>query len=119
MVVRPRRSVERHQFPRPYRPWEIYSRSPTVKRILDSFQDGRFGPNAWVRDKLLSENECYLHLAHLESYLEAHAEVDRLYQDRDAWAENAVRNVARIGRFSSDRTIREYAKDIWGIDSVR
>jgi starch phosphorylase len=107
------------QLPRPYRPWEIYSRSPTVKRILDSFQGGRFGPHAWVRDKLLTENERYLHLADLESYLQAHAEVDRLYQDRDAWAEKAVRNVARIGRFSSDRTIREYAADIWDIHSVR
>jgi starch phosphorylase len=107
------------QVQRTYRPGEIYRSSPTAQRILDSFRDGRFGPHAWVCHKLLSENEPYLHLADLESYLRAHTEADRLYQDRAAWAETAIRNVARIGRFSSDRTIREYAEDIWHIKPVR
>jgi starch phosphorylase len=107
------------QLPRPYRPWEIYGRSPAVRRILDAFRDGRFGPHAWVSQKLLAEDERYLHLADLPSYLEAHAEAGRLYQDRTAWAEKAIRNVMRIGKFSSDRTIREYAAEVWGIRSVR
>ena len=69
--------------------------------------------------KLLADGESYLHLADLESYLQTHKEAEQLYRDRNAWAAKAILNVARMGRFSSDRTIREYAKDIWGLKSVQ
>jgi starch phosphorylase len=104
----------------PYRPQEIYERSATVRRIIDAFQANLFcpkspGQHAWVAQKLLAVNERYLHLADLESYMEAHAAAGKLYRDRRAWAAAAIRNVARVGKFSSDRTIREYAKEIWDI----
>ncbi|MCI0455968.1 MAG: glycogen/starch/alpha-glucan phosphorylase [Gemmataceae bacterium] len=107
----------------PYRPWEYCQRDPQVRRILDSFREGRFCPGApgrhdWIYHKLLAEGEPYLHLADLGSYLQAHDDSARLYQDRPAWAERAIRNVARVGKFSSDRTIREYARDIWGLTPV-
>ena len=54
-------------------------------------------------------------LADLNSYVEAQERADRLYRDPAAWDEKAILNVARAGKFSSDRTIREYAEDIWGI----
>jgi glycogen phosphorylase len=103
-----------------YHPWEIYRTSPTVRRVLDAFRDGRFCPDArgrhdWVYRKLLAGGEQYLHVADLESYLQAHAAAGRLYRERPAWAAKAIRNVTRVGGFSSDRTIREYAEDIWKI----
>jgi starch phosphorylase len=101
-----------------YLPGAIYDRSPMVHRILDAFRDSRFcpgtpGQHAWVSQKLLSSQEPYLHLADLESYLHTHDEAARLHRDRSAWARKAILNVARIGKFSSDRTIREYAREIW------
>ena len=52
------------------------------------------------------------------AYAEAHTQVERAYQDSDGWARKALFNIARMGRFSSDRTIREYAKEIWRIEPV-
>jgi len=107
-----------------YKPREIYFRSPIAQRILQAFRDNRFCPRSpgrheWVYARLLSDGEPYLHLADLESYLQTHKQAEQLYRDRSAWAAKAILNVARMGRFSSDRTIREYAKDIWGLKSVR
>ncbi len=106
-----------------YHPWEIYRRSPAVRRILDAFRDGRFCPDSpgrhdWVYRKLLADGETYFHVADLESYLGAHAEASAVYADLPVWASRAVLNVARVGMFSSDRTIREYARDIWHIQAV-
>lgn len=56
-----------------------------------------------------------MHLADLTSYIQAHEQVGALYSDPDAWAQKAVLNVASSGKFSSDRTIAEYAADIWGV----
>ena len=106
-----------------YRPRDLYDRSPIIKRIIDAFQANLFCPtepgrHSWVGQKLLAANERYLHLADLESYLTAHAAAGRMYRQRSVWAAAAIRNVARVGKFSSDRTIREYAKGIWRIESV-
>jgi starch phosphorylase len=112
--------IRRLRAERGYNPGEIYRRNPDVRRILDSFRDNCFCPRTpgrheWVAPRLLSATEPYLHLGDLESYLEAHATADRLYGNRAAWAVKAIRNVARIGKFSSDRTIQEYAQDIWNL----
>jgi starch phosphorylase len=58
-------------------------------------------------------------LADFEAYCDAQREVDRAYCDRRRWARSAILNTARVGKFSSDRTIREYARDIWRLDPVR
>jgi starch phosphorylase len=106
-----------------YRPDAIYHRSPVVRRILDALRDGRFCPrqadrHSWVPKKLLAFGEQYLHLADLESYLQAQEAAAALYRDAPAWTAKAILNVARTGKFSSDRTIAEYARDIWGIKPV-
>ncbi len=106
-----------------YKPDELYRRSGTVKRVIDALRDGRFCPrepkrHAWVAEKLLAFGEQYFHLADLESYLEAQETAARLYRDRTAWTQKAILNVARTGKFSSDRTILEYARDIWNIKPV-
>jgi starch phosphorylase len=66
-----------------------------------------------VRDALLTHGDHYMHLADLKSYGEAHQRVSRLYADRHAWANKAILNVASSGKFSADRTITEYADEIW------
>jgi starch phosphorylase len=106
-----------------YHPWEIYRQSAAVRRVLDAFRESRFcratpGRHDWIYRKLLADGEQYFHVADLEAYLRAHEEASRLYRDRAAWAGRAILNVARVGTFSSDRTIREYARDIWNIRPV-
>jgi starch phosphorylase len=106
-----------------YRPQETYDRDPAVQRILDAFRDNRFcprspGQHAWVPTKLLAANEQYLHLADLPAYLKVHDDLASLYRDRPAWVHKAILNLARSGKFSSDRTISEYARDIWKIVPV-
>jgi glycogen phosphorylase len=107
-----------------YRPREIYNSNPAVRRVMDAFKESRFctadtrGSHEWVYHKLLADGEQYFHLADLGSYIQAHEEAGRLYRNRTAWATKAILNVARVGKFSSDRTIREYARDIWNIHPV-
>ena len=60
----------------------------------------------------------YFHLADLDSYIESQNEAGQLYHEEHAWARKAILNVARMGKFSSDRTISEYARDIWGTGPV-
>jgi starch phosphorylase len=90
---------------------------------VDSFVSNRFcreepGQFAWIKDSLLDEHDDYLHVADFESYLEAQARADQAYCDPSRFTQMAILNVARIGKFSSDRAIQEYANDIWGLKSV-
>jgi starch phosphorylase len=65
--------------------------------------------------KLLSARDEYVHLADMAAYIETHARIDEAYVDRNRWRRMALLNIARMGRFSSDRTITEYAREIWRI----
>jgi starch phosphorylase len=91
-----------------------------LRRIIDSLASGHFsrGDRDIFRPliaKLLSTRDEYVHLADLQPYIEKQAEVDAAYADRQQWLRKSLLNVARMGKFSSDRTIREYANDIWKI----
>jgi starch phosphorylase len=102
-----------------YKPREHYERNPALKRVLDAISKGSFSPGDEQRyvgliDGLLSR-DTYLLLADFADYLAAQERVDVLYRNPQAWAEQAILNIAGMGRFSSDRTIREYARTIWGI----
>ena len=66
----------------------------------------------------LLEKDVYFHLADLPSYIETQESVAREYCNPTGWTRKAILNVARIGKFSSDRTVREYASEIWNIESV-
>ena len=74
--------------------------------------------SAPLRDALLAHGDYYMHLADLKSYLEADQRLRELYADPDDWARKAILNVAGSGKFSSDRTIAEYAADIWHVECV-
>jgi starch phosphorylase len=79
----------------------------------DQFSRDEPGIFAPLRDVLLTRGDYYMHLADLKSYLEADERLCRLYGDPAGWSRKAVLNIANSGRFSSDRTIAEYATDIW------
>ncbi len=102
-----------------YRPWDYYS-DPATRRVLDALNGDRFCPGepGLFRpffESLLRGGDEYFHLADLPSYIKAQREAGQEYLDEATWARKAILNVARTGKFSSDRTIREYARDIWGI----
>jgi glycogen phosphorylase len=101
-----------------YNPHWHYDNEPETRAALDLiFSDyfsrdepGIFAP---LRDALLTHGDHYMHLADLKSYLEADRRLTELYTDADAWARKAILNVASSGKFSSDRTIAQYAAEIW------
>jgi starch phosphorylase len=101
-----------------YRPQWHYDNEPETRAALDLvFSDhfcqgepGIFGP---LRDALLTHGDRYMHLADLGAYLEADRRLVETYADPDAWARAAILNVASSGKFSSDRTIAQYADEIW------
>ncbi|WP_432735428.1 glycogen/starch/alpha-glucan phosphorylase [Maridesulfovibrio sp. FT414] len=109
---------------RSYHPREIYNNSFDVRQVLGALLENRFSQHdydlfRWIVDKLLSDNEQYMHLADFSSYVETQKLVDRDYAEPELWAHKAILNTARMGRFSTDRTMEEYARDIWGIRAVR
>ena len=101
-----------------YQPLQLYETNPRLKAVLDAIGGGAFSPDEPGRyralvDSLLWGGDHYLLLADFESYVAAQARVDALYRDPQAWAAKAIRNVAGMGWFSTDRTIGEYARRVW------
>ncbi|GCL61593.1 glycogen/starch/alpha-glucan phosphorylase [Pseudaquabacterium pictum] len=103
-----------------YQPMRIYEGNPQLKAVLDSIAAGAFSPDEPARyrpliDSLLWGGDHYLLLADYEDYVATQAKVDALYRDQEAWSRKAIANVAGMGPFSADRTIREYAAQIWHV----
>jgi starch phosphorylase len=103
-----------------YSPWWHYEHEPETRAALDLIRAdhfSRFEPGAFqpIVDALLGNGDHYMHLADLRAYLDADARLTDLYADENAWARKAILNVAGSGRFSSDRTIAEYAAHIWRV----
>ncbi len=103
-----------------YRPRWHYDKEPETRAALDLVFSGHFSPGEPgvfdpIRETLLDRGDHYMHLADLASYLQAHERLGALYADPQAWARKAILNVAGSGKFSSDRTIAEYASEIWNV----
>jgi glycogen phosphorylase len=103
-----------------YNPHWHYEHEPETRQALDLiFSDyfSRYEPGVFepLREMLLTHGDHYMHLADLKSYLEADERLCALYADPEEWARKAILNVAGSGKFSSDRTIAEYATEIWGV----
>ena len=101
-----------------YNPQWHYDNDPETRAALDLIAGNHFSQNepgvfAPILDVLLRKGDHYLHLADLKSYSEAHARLGELYADQEKWSRKAVLNIAASRTFSSDRTIAEYARDIW------
>lgn len=105
-----------------YRPREYYERDPELRRVLDLIADGTFSPQEpdLFRPLVttLLEDDRYLLLADYASYLEGQRRVENSYREPISWTGMAIRNVAAMGKFSTDRTISEYARDIWDVRPV-
>jgi starch phosphorylase len=102
---------------------EIYDRDARVRRVIDVLSSDRFcstefGLFRWVYETMVYRDR-YFHLADLPSYIETHERAQRDFSDEETWSRRAMLNVARMGKFSSDRTIMEYAQDIWKLSGER
>jgi len=101
-----------------YNPYWHYENEAETKAALDLVFSGHFNrrePGIFdpLRDTLLRHGDYYMHLADLTSYCRAQDRLGALYSDSSAWAQKAILNIASSGKFSSDRTIAQYAAEIW------
>jgi glycogen phosphorylase len=106
-----------------YNPWEIYHRHEELRQVLDMIRGGFFCPEQPdlfqpIVDSLLGGGDQFLLLADFESYLRCQGRVDQTWLIPAEWTRRSILTVARMGRFSSDRTIREYAEQIWGVEAL-
>jgi starch phosphorylase len=104
-----------------YNPRWHYENEPETRAALDLILSGHFSrhePGIFepICDTLLAQGDFYMHLADLTSYVQAHEQLGTLYADPEAWGRKAILNIASSSRFSSDRTITEYARDIWKVE---
>lgn len=103
-----------------YNPRWHYQNEPETRAALDLISSDYFSRNepgtfTPIYDTLLAHGDFYMHLADLTAYSRTHEALGRLYLDQEAWANKAILNVAGSGKFSSDRTIAEYAADVWNV----
>lgn len=105
-----------------YAPRTFYNQNDELREVIDWLDSGEFTElreaTSAVKHSLVDGGDPFLVLADYESYVAKQAEVDAAWRDRDNWAKKAILNTARVGKFSSDRTIREYADEIWNLRPV-
>ncbi len=107
-----------------YNPWDYYHANSELKEVLDMIAGGFFSveePSRYqvIFDNLLHKGDSYLLLADYASYIAKQDEVGKVYQDQEEWSRRAILNVARMAKFSSDRTIGEYADKIWNVSNFK
>ncbi len=105
-----------------YSPRDFYDGNAELRGAIDAIADGTFsdGDRSMFRpmvDGLLGRDE-YLLLADYASYIRSQDEVALVYQDQELWSQKSILTTARMGKFSSDRTITEYCRDIWRVEPV-
>jgi starch phosphorylase len=101
-------------------PWQICERNEGIANVIESIGDGSFsnGDKGLFKplvDSLMDKHDPYLLLLDFESYIDCQNKVGDAFQDVDTWTRKAILNVARMGKFSTDRTIKQYSEEIWGI----
>ncbi len=103
-----------------YSPFWHYENDGETRRALDLIFSDHFSGNEKgifepIREVLLTQGDHYMHLADLKSFCEAHDRVDEAFGNKEKWARMAILNIAASGKFSSDRTISQYASEIWKV----
>jgi starch phosphorylase len=106
-----------------YNPMDIYNNNQAVRTVLTQLINGMYAPDDPDRFRdlydSLTREDVYFILKDFDSYAEAHKKIDALYQDEKKWAHMVLTNTTYAGKFSSDRTIEEYAKEIWNLKKVK
>lgn len=107
-----------------YNPWDYYNANAELKKVIDQIRTGFFceeDPTLFqpIVDALLHKGDYFMVMADYEAYVKKQEEVEELYKDQSEWNRKAVLNVANIGKFSSDRTILDYADEIWQTKPVK
>ena len=105
-----------------YRPIDYYNSNPDLKQVIDQLASGFFSPRErslfmCIVDDLLNQDQ-YMLMADYQAYVDCQEQVSQAFRDQDNWTRMSILNVARMGKFSSDRTIAEYCREIWKVDPV-
>ena len=101
-----------------YSAWDEYNTNANVRKVMNQMTDGTYGNFQSLFDYLVNSNDEFFIMKDFNAYIEAHEEIVRRYQNHNAWLRSCAVNIANSGIFSSDRTIAEYAEDIWNIKPV-
>jgi starch phosphorylase len=106
-----------------YNPWDFYHKNERLKKVMDLISLGFFSPEEPqlfrpIYDSLLNGGDRYMVMADFESYSLCQKKIAEAYSDENRWTKMSILNVANMGRFSSDRTIKQYAEDIWGVKPI-
>ncbi len=106
-----------------YNPWDMYNSNPMIKRVMDSLLTGEWAEDdkdkyRMIFDEIMYRSDEYFILKDVEAYSEAFNRIVTMYSDRMSWAKKCLINIAKSGYFSSDRTIEQYAKEIWHIEKI-
>ena len=107
-----------------YNPWDIYNNDYRVKNIMDSLFSGEwtnYKPDRFrmIFDEIMNQRDNYFILKDFDSYVKAQEKIEKLYQNKLGWQRMCLMNIANSGKFSSDRTIKEYAEEIWHLKKVK
>ncbi len=107
-----------------YNPWDIYNSDYRVKNVMDSLFSGEwtnYKPDRFrmIFDEIMNNRDNYYILKDFDSYVKAQEKVSELYQNKTEWQRMCLMNIANSGKFSSDRTIKQYAEEIWHLEKVK
>ena len=106
-----------------YRAVDYFNSDQRIRKVMNSFIDGTWNGNRDdfrpIYDELMMKNDEFLVLADFDSYVRAQEEISRRYEDRSSWARSCLINIAKSSYFSSDRTIRQYAEEIWDVKPIK
>ena len=107
-----------------YNPWDLYNSDFRIKNILDSLLSGEwtnYRPDRFrvIFDEIMNNRDNYFILKDFDSYVKAQEKISELYQNKSKWQRMCLMNIANSGKFTSDRTIQQYAKEIWNLKKVR
>ena len=110
-----------------YNPYDIYNSDGDLRKVLEQLVDGTYSKEGDLFNEIYTSllkgtgydrPDVYFNLKDFRSYAQAQARVNKAYKDRNNWAKMAILNIASVGKFSSDRTIEEYVKDIWHLEKI-
>ena len=116
--------VERHNMYQDYNPWDVYNNDHRVKAVMDSLFNAEWSGYkrdkfSMIFDEIMNKRDEYYILADFDSYVKAQEKIQELYQNKELWNKMCLMNIANSSFFTSDRTIKSYAEEIWHLEKVK